>query len=197
MINKPKMITIQNQTGMKPIVLSLIVLLSACDLYMGGITNTDVKMDCPPVLILPEAASITRYAKGAKRTILDVNFSGQITGIKGKCFYEFDPKTGEGTVEINVLTKFKMKRGAANRSQQANFQYFVSIVNNDGYILEKQIFQYSVQYNKNRTWAKDEDSPVELSIPLRAGKTGQDYTVYVGFQLSQEELELNRIGGSQ
>jgi hypothetical protein len=197
MINRPKITTIQTQTGMIPIALSLVVLLSACDLYMGGITNTDVKLDCPPVSILPEAASITRYAEGAKRTILDVNFSGQIIGFKGKCFYELDPNTGKGTVEINVITKFRIKRGAADRSQQANFQYFVSIVNDDGYILEKQIFPYSVKYNKNRTWAKDEDSPVELSMPLRAGKTGQDYTVYVGFQLSQEELEFNRNGGGQ
>ena len=197
MINKPKMIIVQKQTGIIPIVLSLIVLLSGCDMYMGGITNTDVKMDCPPVSILSEAASITRYAKGARRTILDVNFSGKITGFKGKCSYEFDSNTGKGTVEINVLTKFKMKRGAANRSQQATFQYFVSVVNDDGHILEKKIFPYSVKFNKNRPWAKDQDSPVELSIPLRAGKTGQDFKVYVGFQLSQEELEFNRSGGGQ
>ena len=90
-----------------------------------------------------------------------------------------------------------MKRGAANRSQQATFQYFVSVVNDDGHILEKKIFPYSVKFNKNRPWAKDQDSPVELSIPLRAGKTGQDFKVYVGFQLSQEELEFNRSGGGQ
>ena len=173
------------------------MLLSGCDLYMGGITNTDVKINCPPVSILSEAASITRYAKGDRRTILDVNFSGKITGIKGKCSYEFDSNTSEGIFEINVLTKFKMQRGAASRSQQANFQYFVSVVNEDGYILEKQIFPYSVKYNKNRTWAKDEDSPVELSIPLRTGKTGKNFTVYVGFQLSQEELEFNRNGSGQ
>ena len=182
---------------MIPIILSLIVLLSGCDLYMGGITNTDVKTDCPPVSILSKAASITRYAEGARRTILDVSFSGEITGIKGKCSYEFNSNTGEGTVEISVLTKFKMKRGAASRSQQANFKYFVSVVNDDGYILEKQIFSYSVVYNKNRTWAKSEDSPVELSIPLKAGKTGQSFRVYVGFQLSQEELEFNRNGSRQ
>jgi hypothetical protein len=197
MINKPKMITVQNQTGIIPIALSMIMLLSGCDLYMGGITNTDVKMDCPPVSILSEAASITRYAEGAKRTILDVNFSGEVTGIKGKCSYEFDSNTGEGTVEINVLTEFKMKRGAATRSQQANFQYFVSVVNDDGYILEKKIFPYSVKYDRNRPWAKDEDSPVKLSIPLRAGKTGQNFKIYVGFQLSQEELEFNRNGSGQ
>ncbi len=198
MINKPKkMITTQIQTGMIPIILSLIVLLPGCDLYMGGITNTDIKTDCPPVSILSEAASITRYAEGAKRTILDVNFSGEITGIKGKCSYEFDSDTGDGTVKISVLTRFKMKRGPANRSQKANFQYFVSVLNDEGYILEKQIFPYSLEHNKNRTWAKDEDSPVELSIPLRAGKTGQDFRVYVGFQLSQEELEFNRNGNGQ
>ena len=192
MSGKPKIITRQTHAGIKSAILGMIIMLAGCDTYMGGITNSDVRMECPPVTILSEAASITRYVKGASRSILDVEFTGRVIGIKGKCAYEFDSNTGEGTVEINVITKFKMKRGAANKNRQAGFQYFVSVVNDDGYILEKQIFPYSVKYFKNRTWVKDEDYPVELSVPLRGGKTGQDFTVYVGFQLSEEELEFNR-----
>ena len=181
---------------MKSIMLCWVVLLSGCDTYMGGITDSDVRMDCPPVKILSEASSITRYTEGTKRTILDVNFSGKITGIKGRCFYEFDSEIGEGTVGINVVTKFKMRRGAANKSQQADFQYFVSVVNNDKKILEKRTFNYSTKFSKKRSWVKDEDSPIELTIPLIGEQTEQkNYTVYVGFQLSQEELEFNRKKG--
>lgn len=184
----------QNQVGVKSAIMGLFLLLSGCDLYMGGVTNTDVRMECPPVTILSEAASITRYLEGAKRSILDVDFSGKITGIKGSCAYKFNTRTGEEAVEISVKTKFKMRRGAGNKSQQADFQYFVSILKDNGTILQKQAFPYSAKFSKKRSWVKSSDSPVELSIPLRNENTGQNFKVYVGFQLSQEELEFNRTG---
>jgi len=155
-------------------------------------TNSDVAPDCPPVSILADAASITRYVKGAGKDIIDIDFTGKIIGIKGKCTFEFDSDTGEGTVGINIITEFKMERGAANKTRQADFEYFVSIFEDNGNVLDKQTFSYSAKYWKNRLSVKEADSPIELSIPLSAGKTGQDFTVYVGFQLSQEELKFNR-----
>ena len=44
----------------------------------------------------------------------------------------------------------------------------------------------------NRTRLVYEDQPVVLSIPLKAGAIGPDFLVYVGFQLSPEELQYNR-----
>ena len=54
----------------------------------------------------------------------------------------------------------------------------------------------STKFSKKRSWVKDEDSPIELTIPLIGGQTEQNFTVYVGFQLSQEELEFNRKKGN-
>ena len=195
MINIRKLRPRQNQISIKSVILSGIIVLYGCDTYMGGITNTDVKMECPMVSILPEASSITRYAKGMRRTVLDVDFSGKITGIEGKCFYELNSDTDFGIVTINVITKFKMRRGSANKSQKADFLYFASVVNNQGKVLEKQTFPYSIKFSKNRSWVKNEDSPIELIIPLADENIGQNFTVFVGFQLSQEELEFNRNQG--
>jgi hypothetical protein len=198
MSNKPTKIRRHSQVGIKSMLLGLLVLLSGCDLLnVGPMTNSDVVLECPPVSILSDAALITRYIKGAGKDIIDIDFTGKIIGIKGKCFYEFGSDTGKGTVEIDVITKFKMERGAANKSRQADFQYFVSIVDGEGNILEKQTFSFSGKYLKNRFSVKEADSPIKLSIPLAGGKTGQDFTVYVGFQLSNEELEFNRNQSAQ
>ena len=196
--NKPTKIRRHNRAGIKSVLLGLLVLLSGCDtLGIGGMTNSDVTLDCPPVSILSDAALITRYVKGAGKDIVDIDFTGKIIRIKGKCSYEFDSNTGEGAVGIDVITEFKMERGAANKSRQADFEYFVSIMDDDGNILDKQTFSYSAKYWKNRLSVKDVDSPIELSVPLSGGRTGQDFTVYVGFQLSQEELEFNRNQSGQ
>ncbi len=186
--------TMKDRASIKFAILGLIILLSGCDLYMGGVTYSDVRMECPPVTILPEASSITRYLKGANRSIIDVDFSGKITGIKGKCSYELGSSNSIGTVEIDVITKFELRRGAGNKSQQADFQYFVSVLDKSGKMLQKQSFPYSAKFSKKRSWVKKSDSPVILSIPLNNEKKGQDFKVYVGFQLSQEELEFNRKG---
>ena len=186
----------QKRMPIKSIILCWIALLSGCDTYMGGVTNSDVRMECPPVSILPEASSITRYKKGTRKTILDVDFTGRVIGVKGTCFYEFDPDTKNGTVAINVITKFKMKRGASNATQKADFKYFTSVVNNDGKVLGKKTFPYSLKFSKKRSWVKDEDFPIELIIPLKNETNSQNFTVFVGFQLSHEELEFNRTQGT-
>ena len=112
--------------------------------------------------------------------------------MSGKCFYEIDSDTQEGLVRVNVKTEFKIDRGAANKTRQADFQYFVSIIDANGEILDKQVFPYTAKYWKNRLSVKDADAPVELSIPLSGGQTGQDFSIYVGFQMSKEELDFNR-----
>ena len=90
-----------------------------------------------------------------------------------------------------------MRRGAGNKSQQANFKYFVSILNDNGKVLQKQAFPYSAKFSKKRSWVENSDYPVKVSIPLRFEKTGENFKVYVGFQLSKEELEFNRKGSVQ
>lgn len=198
MSNKPTKTRRHKRAGIKSLLLGLFVLLSGCStLGIEGITNSDVPLECPTVSILSDAAFITRYVKGAGKDIIDIDFTGKITGIKGKCSYYFDSDTGERKVGIVVITQFKMKRGAANKTRQADFKYFVSIVDDDGNILEKQTFSYMVKYLKSRLSVKEADSPIELSIPLGRGKTGQDFTIYVGFQLSQKELKFNHDQSGQ
>ena len=199
MSNEPTHTKIKRWAGVRFELLGLLLLLSGCDsLGIGGMTNSyDAPPECPLVTTLSDAALITRHVEGAGRDIIDIDFTGKIISIKGRCSYEFDSETGEGTVEIDVTTKFKIKRGAANKTRRADFQYLVSIVDDNGNILEKQTFPYSVKYSKNRFWVQEADSPIELSVPLRGGKTGQDFTVYVGFQLSQKELEFNRDQSGQ
>ena len=165
-----------------------LMLLTACSMM----TNSTPTMECPPVSILGDASKVTRFVDGPGRDLIDIDFTGEVTHLSGKCFYEIDGDTGSGVVRVNVKPEFRIERGAANKTRQADFEYFVSIVDDQGGILDKQVFPYSAKYWKNRTSVKDFDKPVELAIPLSGGQSGQDFTIYVGFQLSREEVEFNR-----
>lgn len=165
--------------------------LAACD-TIGGMTNSDVPPPCPPVSSLADAARITRFVDGPGRDIIDIDFTGRIEKLTGKCFYELDSDTGEGQVRINIKPEFRIERGAANKTRQAAFDYFISYTDDQGNVLDKQIFPYTAKYWKNKQVVKDIDGPIEVTIQLRNGQIGQDFNIYVGFQLSQEELDFNR-----
>lgn len=172
-------------------VLGLCFLLAACD-SLSGMTNSSAPPPCPPVSTLGEAARITHFAEGPGRDLIDIDFTGRIVKLRGKCFYENNSDTSGGLVRVEIIPEFKIERGAANRTRTAEFSYFVSIMDDHGNVLSKQDFPYTAKYWKNKTSVKDFDKPVELTIPFSSGQDGQDFNIYVGFQLTAEELDFNR-----
>ena len=81
---------------------------------------------------------------------------------------------------------------ALQQEDAAAFEYFVSLLDGDGNVLDKLSFPFTAKYWKNRYVVTERDAPVELSIPLTGGLTGDDFSIYVGFQLNREELDFNR-----
>lgn len=172
----------------RPALLAGLLFLSACT-TLGG---TDDPPPCPLVSALGDAEIITRFIDGPGRDLIDIDFTGRINNLNGKCFYEIDSDTGEGEVRVNINVEFKMVRGAGNKNHQADFDYFVSVLDDGGAVLNKLTFPFTAKYWKNRSFMIGPDEPVELSIPLTGGRTGEDFSIYVGFQLSQEEVDFNR-----
>ncbi len=169
--------------------LGLVIMLGACDTLMG---SSDAQLPCPSVSTLGDAAKITRFIEGPGRDLIDIDFAGKISHLSGKCFYEFDSDTGDQLLRVDIRPEFRMEKGAGNKTNQAQFEYFVSILDDQGNILQKQIFPFTTKYWKNRQFAKDEDGPVELSIQLSGEQSGQSINIFVGFQLTREELDYNR-----
>ncbi|MBT4933049.1 MAG: hypothetical protein HOL66_04610 [Rhodospirillaceae bacterium] len=172
----------------RPAILAGLLLLPACT-YLPGSENAP---PCPLVSTLGDAEIITRYIDGPGRDLVDLDFTGRISNLSGKCFYEIDDDTGEGVVRVKINTEFKMERGAGNKTREAAFEYFVSLLDGDGNVLDKLSFPFTAKYWKNRYVVTERDAPVELSIPLTGGLTGDDFSIYVGFQLNREELDFNR-----
>ena len=85
-------------------------------------------------------------------------------------------------------------RGPANHDREAQFDYFVSVVDSERDVLNKQIFGVTVKFpgNLTRVSLTDNDPPVTVDIPLAAGRDATDYQIFVGFQLTPDELEYNR-----
>lgn len=161
---------------------------------LGGCQSTDdvVGTSCPKATILHDADVLTRFRAGAGRDLIDVNFDGRITGIRGDCVYNIDEDTGAGVINMTVRTEFEFTRGPANIDRAVDFDYFVVLTDAASNVINKQLFGFESEFWENRTAITDDDAPVELTIPISTGQSDSDFLVFVGFQLSRDELQYNR-----
>ena len=69
--------------------------------------------------------------------------------------------------------------------------YFVAMADATGNILGKQQFTVSLNFEPNEPVTKTSDS-VTVHVPLKNAQLGNVYTLVVGFQLTQSQLDYNR-----
>ena len=84
------------------------------------------------------------------------------------------------------------QRGAADRERRATFTYFIAVTDQKKTVLNKNAFDAKVEFPGNRSRVTLTDAAVNLNIPLKAGQSGSDFQIIVGFQMSREEMEFNR-----
>ncbi len=147
---------------------------------------------CPRISILGDAATLTRFRPGPGRDLTDVLYEGVVTGVTGSCAYGNAGKSANRGLSMKVALVIEAARGPANRDGRAAFSYFVGITDSSRKVLNKQRFSVTVVFPGHRTRIVVTDNPVALEIPMKAGQSGQDFEVFIGFQLSRTELEYNR-----
>lgn len=162
------------------------MLLSAC----AG--DPVAPLPCPEILIPIDGSKVTTFRPGPGRDIIDVVQEVQVAGFAHGCVYETD-ETGAGEVQVELIPAIESARGPANTDGVTNFEYYVAIVSPDKDVLEKKRFPVTIDYPSNMTritWRRD--NPISLRIPLAAGDYGESYTIFLGLQMTRDELEYQR-----
>jgi hypothetical protein len=171
--------------------LSALTALAGC-----SSTATDSSLPaCPPVFVLKDADTVTRFGGGG-HDLVDVVNSGEITGYDVSCEYNLDKKTKAGKAAITLGLHMTATRGPADRTRQADYQYFVAVTDPDRNVLNKRVFDFAAVFTGNLTTTTIADDPVSMTIPIPAGKTGQDFAIFIGFQLTPDEVAYNRRNGA-
>ncbi|OAN46763.1 hypothetical protein A6A04_05525 [Paramagnetospirillum marisnigri] len=141
---------------------------------------------CPPIYILSDAAKITQYRPGPGRDLTDVELEAEIVAFKGECSYT--PKGSEVTIQVG----FEVKRGPAATSRESTLNYFVAIPKYYPSAAAKAEFSVPVKFPEGMDQARTTDNDVFMLLPIKSKDIINDYEIYIGFQLSPEELEANR-----
>ena len=150
---------------------------------------------CPTVRFLRDADKVTVYRPGPGRDITDILYEAKLEGFVGDCEYVGDDGVFREVV-LSLRAKFNLARGPADSTRIAELKYFVAIPEFFPAPEGKRQFVRRVKFPIGRNNITINDDFVEIRIPLTKDRKGPGSRVYIGFNLTQDQLNLNRRQGN-
>jgi hypothetical protein len=138
---------------------------------------------CPGAVVLGDAARVHAFRDG--QTGGDLLYRAEFTGVKLEC----SPRSGGARADVRISIEAQQGPGVTASSQQ--IRYFVAVTR-DEQILAKQNFNLTADFRGRRS-INIEDRIRQIDIPLARGQRGSEFVVFVGFELTPEQLAYNRV----
>lgn len=167
----------------------VLLLITACT---GVALGPSVAPSCPNVSVITDTSVVTKFQPGLGHDLTDIIFRAQIVDYEGFCDTDVE-EGGGGEVEVMMRLSIEIELGPANTEGGGIFEYFVAIGDQDANLLAKEQFTTEFVFKGKVNRMTTIEDPIQFSnIPLKPGQFGEDFTIYVGFQLSKDELLYNR-----
>ncbi|MCE9521128.1 MAG: hypothetical protein K8S25_01695 [Alphaproteobacteria bacterium] len=143
-------------------------------------TKTQAKpQSCPSISILADAVRLTQMDSGRidlKAEIRQPELACTLSGGKAKS-----------------KLSFWVKSAISPNSEIAprSVPYFVAIIS-EGQVIGKEIFTLAIPFANGTRKLSVKEKVGHIDIPVAPGKTAEDYSVTIGFQLTEEQANYNR-----
>ena len=145
---------------------------------------------CPAIAVFDRAATVTKFTTGVEGDISQMMYHGEIAKADLDCKY----KSGAlNDMEAVIKVDMTVVKGPAANADSTAFDYFIVITDRRGQIIDKKIFPVKVAFSGKREIKLREE--IWQLYELETGAGGSTYEIWVGFQLSDGELEFNRKSG--
>lgn len=152
----------------------------------SSLTNKKEPPPCPPVYILGDTQHVTKYRQGAGRDLTDVELEAEVVGFKGECHYD-----AKGAI-VDLGVSFQVKRGPGAAGRDLDLSYFVAIPKFYPAESAKAVLTTPVHFPDGVETVRVDDEGVTMRIPVQNREVIDQYEIYIGFQTTPEQLELNR-----
>ncbi|WP_421995107.1 hypothetical protein [Roseococcus sp.] len=169
-----------------PLVLSAMV-VSGCQ----PTRIDDLLVSCPALTLPSDLADLTRYRAGSPPDLSTVVLDARVTAVDANCRRGRRDRSLDATISM----RFQMDRGPAAPSRAVQIPWFLAVLDANDNVISRQSFVLPAQFGANTTRAAVSSQPVEISFPVGQHLRAQDYRIMVGFQLTEDELALNRRRG--
>jgi hypothetical protein len=144
---------------------------------------------CPFVKTLYDAARYVEF-KDNREASANVGFSGEIQGVSAGCSYK-----DEEPIRVAVDVLFELGRGPQASGSQKTFTYWVAVTDRNREVIAKQAFTLPVAFPAGQDRVYLTEHIKEILIPRATATTsGANFEVLVGFDVTPEMAEFNRLG---
>ncbi len=166
--------------------------------FLAGCSGDDDKdaVPCPSARVMGEPSELTRFRDGPGRDPTDILFEASFVQVAGSCNY--GAKGGEIDVELNVL--IDILRGQANEKGEVDLRYFVAVTEYGSTgeggapqptVHGRKAFPVQATFPQARRNIRFKDV-LEITIPRPDARSARNYVLYLGFELTPEELTYNK-----
>jgi hypothetical protein len=171
------------------------VLAAAMLAGCGGGASTSLSNSppapCPRITILADGADLTRFRDGAVPDIASMTSDARLVGFNAACDYT---RRRDG-VNVRISAVFDVERGPVATVPRVSLPWFIAVTDaGDGQIIDRRDFVTPVLFQGNANRVRIASSPVVLSFPAEE-RLVENHNVRLSFQLSPEELAMNRRRG--
>jgi len=164
------------------LLLAAALLLSGCAEMKNRVMGKEPGQ-CPTIRILADAAHLTKFKPGAGRDITDILYTVDLVTYQGSCGW----RDKDTHIQTSIKVMFDIDRGPANLQGLGEILYFVAVENR-----AKQVFSTKFKFDPSMPKLRQVDEEVSIDIPIRPGDTPYNTVIWLGLQLSQDELDYNR-----
>lgn len=171
------------------LIAALLPLLFACGSFSS---NKSPVPRCPSVFLLKNANSLTYFKPTPIQDITDISATVTIVDFTGECKY--NKKGTKANIILKVI--FDIKRGPADNKKATSFRYFVAIPEFHPAPKGKSIFPLRAHFKGNQTRITLSDE-ISIEIPMSRTSKVDQYSVYIGLQLTPQQLKYNRSHADQ
>ena len=169
------------------------VVAAACLLALAGcgaadgLLGKEMTAACPVAGKLDMGDRLFRFGEGQGREEANVTLAVEVTHVQAACSFEAEENSGE--VELSLW--FRARRGQGGTGKEDRFGYFVAVVSPDDEIITRRTFERELELADEGAWTPVSDR-LEVDMSVAEGADLSDYRIYVGLELSPEQLEYNR-----
>lgn len=143
---------------------------------------------CPGVYLEKDTVSGIFFKDDIGKDITDRMLEVEITDYSGFCAFSKDLKK----VEVTVQVCFDVTLGGAVSDRNTSFDYFVAIPSFFPAKEGKQVFKVDVTFPEGIYYVRHRDNEIKITLPMPQSKEDKDLSIFVGLQLTKNQLEYNR-----
>lgn len=144
--------------------------------------------ECPRVATPSDTGDIIRFRTPDSRDLTDLVVAARITALSGSCTLV----NRQRAVQVTLTMGVEATRGPAAQGRTMTLPYFVAVTDENEQILDKAVYGLAVEFPANTQRARMRGEEVRLTLPVSPERGASTWRVFVGFQLTDQELALNR-----